>query len=71
MLLDVPVATIWKPVHDVAARIPTDVRETYHAGSPPAAPKRLTKSGISLPDRGYGVKDANRMASVGNRGKID
>src|SRR6185295_10165522 len=70
MLSDVPVATIWKPVHDVAAWIPTDVRETFHAGSPPAAPKHLTKAGISLPDRGNGVKDANRMASAGIAAKL-
>ena len=65
---EVPVATIWKPVHDVAAWIPADVRETFHAGSPPPAPKP-DKSGISLPDSGYGVKEANRMVSVGNRSK--
>lgn len=47
----------------------TKVRETFHAASPPAAPKP-DKSGIRLPDRGYGVKDPNRMVSVGNRSKI-
>ena len=33
-------------------------------------PYASDRSGISVPDRGYGVKDANRMVGVGNRSEI-